>query len=82
LNEKELLPDQSALDLCQLDKGDHDWSIHAETAMDTAKCPGCDVQSSARHSSYLRHLKDLANTGASSSIDGEGGTLALQKYRL
>jgi transposase IS204/IS1001/IS1096/IS1165 family protein len=63
LNEKELLPDQSTLDLCQLDKGDREWGIYAETATATAKCPDCGVQSRARHSSYLRHLKDLPIQG-------------------
>jgi transposase len=63
LNEKELLPDQSTLDLCQLGKGDRDWSIRAETAMATAECPDCGVQSRARHSSYLRRLKDLPIQG-------------------
>ena len=63
LNEKELLPDQSTLNLRQLDGGDREWGIHAETAMTMAQCPDCGVQSRARHSSYLRHLKDLPIQG-------------------
>jgi transposase len=56
-------PDQSTLDLCQLDKGDRNWSVNAETAGASAKCPACAVESRARHSSYLRRLKDLPIQG-------------------
>jgi transposase len=63
LNDKELLPDQTALAFCLLDKGDRDWIIRAESGQATASCPDCGVVSTARHSSYLRHLKDLPIQG-------------------
>jgi hypothetical protein len=62
LNDKELLPDQTSLALCKVDKGDHNWMVGA-TAGPAANCPECGVLSTARHSSYLRHLKDLPVQG-------------------
>lgn len=63
LNDKELLPDQSTLELGQLDKGGRDWIVRAESRQSTAKYPDCGVLSTVRHSSYLRHLKDLPIQG-------------------
>ena len=62
LNGKELLPDQSCLEACSVEKDDHSWMISAGANL-TATCPDCGVRSTARHSSYLRQLRDLPVQG-------------------
>jgi transposase len=62
LNEKELLPGRASLALCHVEKGAHGWVIEA-VGPKTAACPDCGVLSTARHSSYVRHLKDLPVQG-------------------
>jgi hypothetical protein len=59
LNDKELLPDQSFLELRCVNKNDRSWMLSAAASPTEAACPDCGVRSSARHSIYLRHLKDL-----------------------
>ena len=53
MNEKELLQDQSTLDLCELDKGDRHWSVHSETAAASANCPECGQNAWGRPDSVL-----------------------------
>ena len=62
LNEKELLPGRASLALCHVEKGAHGWVVEA-VGPKTAACPDCGVLSTARHSSYVRHLKDLPVQG-------------------
>jgi transposase len=63
LNGKELLPDQTSLALCNVDKSDHNWMVNTIASLEAAKCPDCGVLSTSRHSSYLRHLRDLPIQG-------------------
>jgi transposase len=63
LNGKELLPDQSSLQSCRVDKDAHSWMVSAAASPAAATCPDCGVRSTARHSSYLRHLRDLPVQG-------------------
>src|SRR5450631_4777880 len=64
LNGKELLPDQASLTLCHVEKvDDHNWMINAAAGREAANCPACGVLSTARHSSYVRRLKDLPLQG-------------------
>src|SRR5450755_1865652 len=64
LNGKELLPDQASLTLCHVEKvDDHNWMINAAAGREAANCPACGVLSTARHSSYVRRLKDLPVQG-------------------
>ena len=62
LNGKELLPDQSCLEACSVEKDDDSWTISAVANL-TATCPDCGVRSTARHSGYVRQLRDLAVQG-------------------
>ena len=62
LNGKELLADPSSLLLHGVDKGEHCWVVEA-SGSGAAACPDCGELSSARHSSYWRHLKDLPLQG-------------------
>ena len=62
LNDKELLPDRASLALCHVEKGAHGWVVEA-VGPETAACPNCGVLSTARHSSYTRHLRDLPVQG-------------------
>ena len=61
LNGKELLPDSSIV-LRSVEKIDNGWVVEAGGA-NAAACPDCGVVSSARHSNYQRHLKDLPLQG-------------------
>jgi hypothetical protein len=63
LNGKELLPDSSIV-LRSVEKIDNDWVVEAGGA-NAAACPDCGVVSSARHSNYKRHLKDLPHARTS-----------------
>ena len=60
---KELLPDRESLVSCSIDQDDHAWTVSAAASPAEATCPDCGVVSTARHSSYLRHLKDLPVQG-------------------
>ena len=62
-NEKELLPDQASLTLCHVKTGNPNWMINAAAGREAANCPACGVLSKARHSSYVRRLKDLPIQG-------------------
>ena len=62
LNEKELLPDRTSLALCHVEKGAHGWVVEA-VGPEAAACPDCGVLSTARHSNYTRHLRDLPVQG-------------------
>lgn len=63
LNGKELLPDQASLTLCHVETGNPNWMIKAAASQEAANCPDCKVLSTARHSSYVRRLKDLPIQG-------------------
>jgi transposase len=63
LNAKELLPDQASLMLCHVETGNPNWMINAAASREAANCPDCGVLSTARHSSYVRRLKDLPIQG-------------------
>lgn len=63
LNGRELLPNQNSLELCGVGKDDHCWIVNAAANQKSANCPNCGVRSTAHHSSYLRHLKDLPVQG-------------------
>ena len=63
MNEKELLPDGMSLVPCSANKEDDAWTVSAVASRAEAICPDCGVLSTARHSSYLRHLKDLPVQG-------------------
>jgi transposase len=63
LNEKELLPDRMSLVPCSVNKEDDNWAVSTVASSAEAICPDCGVLSTARHSSYLRHLKDLPVQG-------------------
>jgi transposase len=62
LSGKELLPDPVSLALCNIEKGEQGWVVEA-VARNTAVCPDCGLPSTGRHSSYVRHLKDLPMQG-------------------
>ena len=62
INGEEWLPDRPALALCRVEKNQDGWVVEA-TAPNSAACPECSVLSTARHSSYIRHLKDLPTQG-------------------
>ena len=57
------LPDQSSLEPCRVNKDQYSWTVNAVASPAEATCPECGVPSTARHSSYLRHLKDLPVQG-------------------
>jgi transposase len=59
---KELLPDPASLKLRSVERGEQGWVVEASCS-GSAACPDCGVLSRARHSSYLRHLKDLPIQG-------------------
>ncbi|MGA3093462.1 MAG: ISL3 family transposase [Terriglobales bacterium] len=46
-----------------VEKDDHGWVLNASAGPEGANCPGCGLLSTARHSSYLRHLRDLPLQG-------------------
>ena len=56
------MPDRAALTLGNVEKDQQGWVVEA-VAPDSAACPECGVLSTARHSSYIRHLKDLPAQG-------------------
>jgi transposase len=59
-----LLPEQASLRLCNVVKGDNQsWMVNAAASLEAANCPDCGGLSTARHSSYLRHLSDLPVQG-------------------
>ena len=59
----ELLPPCSLLMLTTLDRNDAGWTVIAQ-GPDQARCPRCRRVSIARHSRYVRTLKDLPALGA------------------
>jgi transposase len=63
LDGRELLPDQASLAVCSVDQDGPNFMVNAAASPEAAHCPGCGVRSTARHSSYLRHLKDLPVQG-------------------
>ena len=67
LSGKELLPDPVSLALCNVEKGEQGWVVEA-VSRNTAVCPDCGLPSTARHSSYVRHLKDLPVQGLAVEI--------------
>ena len=48
---------------CSANKEDDAWTVSTVASPAEAICPDCGVLSTARHSSYLRHLKDLPVQG-------------------
>ena len=67
LSGKELLPDPVSLALCNVENGEQGWVVEA-VARNAAVCPDCGIPSTARHSSYVRHLKDLPMQGIAVTI--------------
>jgi transposase len=67
LSGNELLPDPVSLALCNVEKGEQGWEVEA-VARNAAACPDCGIPSTARHSSYVRHLKDLPIQGLAVKI--------------
>jgi transposase len=63
----ELLPPSSLLTLTTLERNDDGWTVRAE-GPDHAHCPRCRQVSTARHSRYVRTLKDLPALGAAVSL--------------
>ena len=63
LSGRELLPDPDAFELCAVEKGKDGWVVNAAADLKTAACPECGTLSTAHHSSYVRHLKDLPMQG-------------------
>lgn len=63
LKGEDLLPDQSSLEPCRVRKDNDRWTVTAMASPAEAKCPDCGVPATARHSRYLRHLKDLPVQG-------------------
>jgi transposase len=68
LNGKELLPGQGSLTLGHLETGDYNWMFNAAANPKAANCPDCGVLSTARHSSYVRRLKDLPIQGRAAKL--------------
>ena len=63
LSGRELLPDSSSLVLRSVERDDHRWVVET-SGSGVAACPDCGAVSSARHSNYWRHLKDLPLQGS------------------
>jgi len=63
LNGKDLLPDQGSLKASSVNQHGRGWMVTAEASPTEATCPDCGVRSTARHSNYLRCLKDLPVQG-------------------
>jgi hypothetical protein len=56
------LPERAVLTIGKVEKHQEGWVVEA-VGPDSAACPECGVLSTARHSSYIRHLKDLPTQG-------------------
>ena len=61
------------LTVTAVESGEPDWIVSvdsrdAEQDRDRASCPVCGIQSSSRHSSYLRTLRDLSAQGTPVTI--------------
>lgn len=54
-------------DFCSVEKNQDGWVVEA-TAPNSAACPECGMLSTARHSSYIRHLKDLPVQGVAAKL--------------
>jgi transposase len=67
LSGRAFLPDPIRLTFCNVEKGEQGWVIEAETS-NAAACPDCGISSRARHSSYVRHLRDLPLQGLAVKI--------------
>jgi transposase len=68
LHGKELLPGEASLALGHVETGDHNWMVTAAANPKAANCPDCGVPSAARHSSYVRRLKDLPIQGRAAKL--------------
>jgi transposase len=67
LSAHELLPPSSLLTLTTVEQTDAGWTVMAQ-GPDHARCPRCRRVSTARHSRYVRTLKDLPAVGATVSL--------------
>src|SRR5215207_6240935 len=67
LSAHELLPPSSLLTLTTVERTDAGWTVRAH-GPDHARCPRCRQVSTARHSRYVRTLKDLPAVGATVSL--------------
>jgi transposase len=67
LSAHELLPSSSLLTLTTVERSDAGWTVRAQ-GPDHARCPRCRQVSTARHSRYVRTLKDLPAVGATVSL--------------
>ena len=65
---EEWLPDRTGLALCRVEKDHDSWVVEAAAAPDSAACPECGMVSTARHSSYIRYLKDLPAQGVAVKV--------------
>jgi hypothetical protein len=72
LFDHELLPPSSLLTLTTVARTDAGWTVMAR-GPDHARCPRCRRESRARHSRYVRTLKDLPAVGATLSLQIRGG---------
>jgi transposase len=63
LNGSLLLPHPASLSLEKVRQTKHAWELNAAADSESATCPDCGVLSTARHSSYLRRLRDLPVQG-------------------
>ena len=69
LSAHELLPPSSLLTLTTVERTDAGWTVRAQ-GPDHARCPRCRQVSTARHSRYVRTLKDLPTSGAARFSSG------------
>src|SRR3977135_783722 len=67
LSAHELLPSSSLLTLTTVERTDAGWTVMAQ-GPDYARCPRGRQVSTARHSRYVRTLKDLPAVGATVSL--------------
>ena len=63
LHADDLVPDRASIAVGNVEKSARAWVVHAATESEAAACPDCGVLSTARHSSYLRCLRDLPVQG-------------------
>jgi transposase len=61
--ERARLPHPGSLSLEKVQQTKHAWVLNAAAGSESAACPDCGVLSTARHSSYLRRLRDLPVQG-------------------